>query len=137
MGKIKFGSGFQMIPEGVQELMVTAVEVNPRDGEPRAVNVKCVNRDGIAWSNKYQLPRGQRALYVLVTKGLGFKPSDIADGFDPTDMVGHAFRAEIVHRESEQGNVFANLGNIEGPCKPWGAYGEDTGASDEDDDDWD
>lgn len=134
MGKIKFGCGFQMIPEGVQDLMVTAVEVNPRDGEPRAVNVKCVNRDGITWSNKYQLPRGQRALYVLVTKGLGFKPSDIADGFDPMDMVGHAFRAEIVHRESEQGNVFANLGNIEGPCEPWG---DDTAGAADDDDDWD
>lgn len=120
MGRIKFSGGFQIMPEGMQELLIEDVEVNPRDGEPKVINVKCVNRDGIKWNNKYNLPRGQRALYVLVTKGLGFTANDLADGLDPMQMVGKAFRAEIVHRESEQGNVFANLGNIEGPCASWG-----------------
>lgn len=125
MGLIKFDNNFQIMPEGEQELLITDVEVQPRDGEPRSINVKCVNRDGITWNNKYQLPRGQRALYVLVTKGLGFNSSDLAGGLDPKMMVGHAFRAEIVHRTSDQGNTFANLGNIEGPCEAWSTESAD------------
>lgn len=129
MGKINFGNGgFQLVDAGVHDFMVTDVEVAPRDGEPKSVNVKCVTREGVKWNNKYNLPRGQKALFVLVTRGLGFEPSDLDGGFDPKDMVGHAFTAEIVHRESDRGNTFANLGTIEGPCAPWGdddEYDED------------
>ena len=120
---IKFsnrGGGFQIPEEGEQDFLILDVEVNPPAGEPKQMDVKCVNRDGVKWNNRYALPRGESALYVFVTKGLGFDPDEFGDdGFDPILMIGRAFRAEIVHREGSRGGTFANLGNIIGPVAPW------------------
>lgn len=123
MGKItnfKRGNGFEIMPEGEQDILIKTVEVLPPVGEPKKVTIKCVNRDGIKWNNSYDFtrsPKAIQALYVLVTKGCGIEVGD--DGFDPEEMEGYAFTAEIVHNVSTNGNTFANLGKIVGPCAPW------------------
>lgn len=120
MGKIKdFKGGFEVHPEGVFDFTIEDVDVMPPAGEPKKVTVKCTSSVGKKFSNSYNIPQGNGALYVLATKGCGMDPADWADeGFDPEDMIGRAFRAEIKHRTSDRGNTFANLGNIEGPAKP-------------------
>lgn len=120
---IKFSKrtgGYQIPDEGEHDFLILDVDIQPPAGEPKQIDVKCVTRDGIKWNNRYSLPRGENALYVFVTRGLGFDPDEFGDdGFDPIDMIGRAFTAEIVHREGSKGGTFANLGNIVGPIAPW------------------
>lgn len=127
MGKIHgFKGGFEVHPEGVFDFTIDSVEVKPPAGEPKKVTIKCTSSAGKPFTNSYNIPQGNGVLYVLATKGCGMDPSSWEDeGFDPEDMVGLAFRAEIKHRQSDRGNTFANLGNIEGPAE--------TAADDDDD----
>ena len=132
----KRNGGFQIPDEGQQDFLIQDVDIQPPQGDPQRIEVKCINRDGIKWNNRYDLPRGENALYVFVTRGLGFDPNDFGDdGFDPHLMIGRAFTAEIVHRQGSRGGTFANLGQIVGPIQPWTDEGVAVVEEDIDDDD--
>lgn len=126
MGKISNfkGAGFEIHPAGTFTFTIDDVDVQPPAGEPKKVTVKCTSSAGKKFQNSYNIPQGNGALYVLATKGVGLDPDTFDDGFDPEDMIGLGFEAEIVHRTSDRGNTFANLGKIIGPAETGSTDGD-------------
>lgn len=131
-------NGFRLLPEGDQNLRITAIEGIPRANVTQ-VTVDFVSEDGIKFKNRYDLTNefGYNAFYYLVNNGCGF---DLDGEFDINACVGKFVVLNIVHKkgtkEREDGTfpTFVNVKYVVGAGEP---FGDADVVADDDTDEWD
>ena len=119
MARIPMTGGFQVIPEGVHILKITAAEYDEDFGK---VNISLVNVKGQTCQERFNLLNDDGSANEKAMNAFSFFAKNAMNNFDmedvdPAELVGHYIKAEIIHNKvpsrKDPGKMvtYANLGD--------------------------
>ena len=142
MARIPMTGGFQVIPEGVHILKITAAKYDEDFGK---VIIDMVNVKGQTCQERFNLLKDDGTTNDKAMNAFSFFAKNAMNDFDledcdPVELVGHYIKAEIIHNKvpstKEPGKMmtYANLGDkspadgFEGVAAPTKSAGLDLSA---------
>lgn len=119
MGRFKLSAGFTMIPEGEHVFKITSATYDEDFGK---LEVRMVTKNGATHTERYNMLNSDGSTNDSAMRAFGFLAQSALNDYsereiDEQDLVGHYFKAEVIHRTGTKTNAqgepmkFVNLGN--------------------------
>ena len=118
MARISINGGFQIMPEGEQDLKITKAEYDEEFGK---LVFTLANEKGQTCLERYSLLNQDNTPNEKAMSAFGFFAKTAMNDFDiedvdPEELVGHYIKAEVIHKtvpsnqDPTQTKTFVNLG---------------------------